>query len=301
MARPEFEPRHVVFVYALAIVIAFIAFVVMAVMSMISIILAMVSVVMSLVSMVLISMIFVAMILRHIMAVIFMPAILRHVMAVIFMPTILRHIMAVVIPAMVFMRHVMAVIFVAMIFMRYVMAVVLVTILGSAVVLAAIFPAFFSGMVFAAIFTPLSRVFMPFFLACSSRRSSFRSCARYATSCPWFSCLIVMMLRVVTDGIRMVIFVAVHPGALPRRVIDEHHATVPGNAVIAPSPWTISNSQRNAKAEAYCGANEESRTRPLIDHNRIVGWDHNVVRTRRHDRNIRSTAHDDLRACAQYS
>ena len=50
------------------------------------------------------------------------------------------------------------------------------------------------------------------------------------------------VLRIVVDGIRMVIFVAVHPRALPRRVIDENHATVPGNAVVSPSPGTIRSS-----------------------------------------------------------
>ena len=50
---------------------------------------------------------------------------------------------------------------------------------------------------------------------------------------------VVMMLRIVMDGIRMVIFVAVYPCALPRRVIDEYHAAVPGDAVITPAPGPV--------------------------------------------------------------
>src|SRR5580765_1291358 len=37
----------------------------------------------------------------------------------------------------------------------------------------------------------------------------------------------IVMLRVVMDSIRMVIFVAVHPRPLPGSVVDEDHATVP--------------------------------------------------------------------------
>src|SRR5579864_719651 len=241
----------------------------MAVMSMISVIVAMVPVVMSLVSMVLVSMIFVSVVLRYVVAVVFMPAILRDIMAMVFA---------------------------AMIFMRYVMAVIVVTIISSAVVLTAIFTAFFSGMVFTAILAPLfanmvlAALFTAFLIPLMRAIRHFMSMVLMP---------VVVMLRVVTDGIRMVIFVAVHPCALPRRVIDEHHATVPGNTVITPSPGTVSNSQRSAKAEANCAADEEARARPLIDHNRIVCGNHNVVYARRHDRNIRSAGHDDLRASAQ--
>ena len=273
MARPEFGPRHFVFVYALAIVIAFVAFIVMAVMSVISVVFAMVPVVMSLVSMVSVV----------------VSVVLRHVVAVVFMPTILCDLMAVVIAAA--------------IFMHYVMAVVFVTILGSAVVLTVLFAAFFSGMFFTAIFTPLfsGMFFMPFFsgMLFAAFLVPFMRAIRHVVSMVFVP--VVMMLRVVTDCIRMVIFVAVHPSALPRRIIDEHHATVPGNAVITPSPWTISNSHHHAKSEANRGADKESRTRPLIDYNGVIGGDHNVVHARWHDRNKRSAAHNDLWARAQIS
>src|SRR5436853_3918814 len=111
----------------------------------------------------------------------------------------------------------------------------------------------------------------------------------------------LMMLRIVADGIRMVIFVAVHPRPLPGSVVDEYHATVPGNPVVTPAPGTEGNSHGNAKAEADCRPNEEARTRTRIDDDRIVVRNHNVVRPRRHDGDIRTAGHDDLRTAAQVS
>src|ERR1043166_1401894 len=111
----------------------------------------------------------------------------------------------------------------------------------------------------------------------------------------------VMMLRIVTDGIRMVIFVAVHPRPLPGRVVDEDHTTVPGNAVVTPPPGTEGNAHANAKAKAYCRSNENAWTRTLIDNDRIVGRDKNVVGPRRHDGDKRTAGHHDLRTAAQIS
>src|SRR5579864_7552912 len=238
-----------------------IAFIAMIVMA----VMAVISVILAMVSVVmsLVSMVLISMI--------FVPVVLRYVVAVVFMPAVLRDIMAVI--------------FAAMIFMCYVMAVIFVAIISSGVVFAAILTPFFADMVLVALF-------MSYFIPLVSAIRHFVSMVFVP---------VVMMLRVVADGIRMVIFVAVHPSALPRRVIDEHHATVPGNAGLTPSPRTISNSQRNAKAEADCAADKKARARPLIDHNRIVRRNHNVVQARRHDRNIRSAAHDDLRAGAQIS
>src|ERR1051326_7186502 len=111
----------------------------------------------------------------------------------------------------------------------------------------------------------------------------------------------LMMLRIVTDGIRMVIFVAIDPSPLPRSVVDEYDAAVPGNAVVTPAPGTKGNSHSNAEAEADCRPDEEARARARIDNDRIVVRNHNVVGTRRHDRDIRAASHDDLRTAAQIS
>src|SRR5438128_1531540 len=111
----------------------------------------------------------------------------------------------------------------------------------------------------------------------------------------------LMMLRIVTDGIRMVIFVAVHPRPLPGSVVDEYHTTVPGNAVVTPAPGAEGNSHGNTEAEADCRSDEEARTRTRIDNDRIVVRNDNIVRPRRHDRNIRTANHDDLRTAAQIS
>src|SRR5579871_5645380 len=244
----------------------------MVVMSMIYIVLAMVPVVMSLDSMVSVVVL----------------AVLRYVVAVVFMPTILRHIVAMVIAAMVFMRYVMPVIFVAIIDSAVVFMAIF-----SGVVFTAIFTPFFSGMVFTSFFANMA--FMALFTAFLI--PLVRAIRHFASMV--FTVPVIMMLRIVTHGIRVVIFVAVHPSALPRRVIDKDYATVPGNAVISPTPWTVRSSQHNAKAEANCAADEEARAWPLIDHNGIVRGNHNIVHARRHDRNIRSAAHDDLRARAQ--
>ena len=138
-------------------------------------------------------------------SVIFMPMI-SVVMSLIFMSLIL---VSMVFVAMVFMRDVVSVVFVAMVF-------------RSGMLLMAHFPAFLSGMFLMAHFPTLLIPFM----------GAVRDFVSMVFMLP-----VIMMIRVAADGIRMNIFVAVHPCALPRRVIDEDHATVPGNAVIAPAPW----------------------------------------------------------------
>src|SRR5215831_1247812 len=111
----------------------------------------------------------------------------------------------------------------------------------------------------------------------------------------------IVMLRIIADGVRMVIFVAIHPRPLPGRVVDEDHATVPGNAVVTPAPGTEGNANAHAEAEADCRPDEDPGTRTLIDHDRIVGRDINVVGPRRHDGDIRTAGHHDLRTAAQIS
>jgi hypothetical protein len=120
---------------------------------------------------------------------------------------------------------VMAVIFVTVVLMYHIMSVNVVSVIFySGMFFMALFPMFVSGMFFMAHF--------PAFLV------PFMSAVRNFVSMV-FMLPDIMMLRIVMDSIRMVIFVAVHPCALPRRVIDKDHATVPGNAVISPSPWPI--------------------------------------------------------------
>src|SRR5579864_3371379 len=111
----------------------------------------------------------------------------------------------------------------------------------------------------------------------------------------------IVMLRIVMDGVRMMIFVAIHPRPLPRRVVDEDHATVPCDPVVTPAPGPEDNSHANAKTEADRRSNEKARTRTRIDNNRIVGGNKNVVRPRRQDGDIRTAGHHDLRAAAQIS
>src|ERR1044071_1198748 len=111
----------------------------------------------------------------------------------------------------------------------------------------------------------------------------------------------LMMLRIVTDCIRMVIFVAIDPRPLPGSVVDENHATVPRDPVVTPAPGTEGNSHGNAKTEADCRSNNEARTRTRIDNDRIVVRNHDVVRPRRQDGDIRTAGHDDLRTAAQIS
>src|ERR1700704_4063887 len=100
------------------------------------------------------------------------------------------------------------------------------------------------------------------------------------------------------DRVWMNVFDTIAPGPPPWRIVDEHNAVVPRNPVIAPAPGTEWNSQCHAKTEADCGSYEKAWPRPLIDHNRIVIRDHNVVRTRGQNRNIRPTPDDDLRTGA---
>src|SRR5262249_53877061 len=49
------------------------------------------------------------------------------------------------------------------------------------------------------------------------------------------------------DRVRMNVDRPVAPGAMPRRVVDDHDALVPGDPVIAPAPRTIRNAQGYAK------------------------------------------------------
>src|SRR5882672_10445572 len=101
------------------------------------------------------------------------------------------------------------------------------------------------------------------------------------------------------DRIRMNVFVTIDPGPMPRRVVDDHDALVPRNAVVAPAPWTIRDAQGHAETEADGRTDEEARPRTLIDDDRIVRRHHDVFRTRRHDGDIRTIAHHDLRSAAQ--
>src|SRR5689334_6336992 len=104
----------------------------------------------------------------------------------------------------------------------------------------------------------------------------------------------LMMLRIVTDGIRMVIFVAIDPRPLPGSVVNEDHATLPRDPVVTPAPGPKGNSHGNAKTEADCRPNKEARTRARIDNDRIIVRNHNVVRPRRQDGDVRTASHDDL-------
>jgi len=94
----------------------------------------------------------------------------------------------------------------------------------SGMLLMALFMTFLSGMLLMALFmTFLSGMLLMAHF--SAFLIPFMSAVRDFVSMV-FMLPDVMMLRIVMDSIRMVIFVAVHPCALPRRVIDEHHATV---------------------------------------------------------------------------
>src|SRR4029077_19674169 len=80
---------------------------------------------------------------------------------------------------------------------------------------------------------------------------------------------------------------------------DEHHAAVPRDAVIAPAPRTERRSHRYTETEADSRSDEEARSRTRIDHDRIVSRNHNVIGASRHDGDVRSAGHNDLRAAAQ--
>src|SRR5689334_1150465 len=158
---------------------------------------------------------------------------------------------------------------------------------------------FSSGVVFMAFLTPLlSGVFLMAFLA-AFLVTLMGAIGHFMTMVLMLPD--IMMLRIVTDGIRMVILVAVYPSPLPRSVVDEDHAAVPGNPVIAPTPGPEGDSHANAETEADCRSNKESRTRTRIHNDWIVGRNNNVVDARRHDRDIRAARHHNLRTAAQIS
>ena len=143
------------------------------------------------------------------------------VIALIAMVAVVMLVMAFVVSMSFVFAIVMAVIFVTVVLMCHVMSVNVVAVIFY---FGMFFMAFFSGML-------LMAHFPAFFIPFMSAVRNFVSMV--------FMLPDIMMFRVATDGIRMDVFVAVDPCALPRRVIDEHHATVPGNAVISPSPWPI--------------------------------------------------------------
>src|SRR5580765_8436388 len=97
------------------------------------------------------------------------------------------------------------------------------------------------------------------------------------------------------------VFATIHPGASPWSIVDDNNPAVPGDAVIAPTPWPETHTQSHAKAKTNSCADKEAWTRPHINDCWIVIGNYNVIRARRQDRNIRSTAHNVLRVAAQIS
>jgi hypothetical protein len=135
--------------------------------------------------------------------VIAMSAVVVLVMAVIVLAMIFVFaiVMAVIVVTVVLVRHVVPVIFVTAVVMRHVMPVN---------VMAVVFdPGVFLIPLMGAV-----RDFMPMVFMFPE----------------------LMMFRIVADCIGMMIFVAIDPGTLPRCVIDENNAPVPGDAVITPAP-----------------------------------------------------------------
>jgi hypothetical protein len=144
------------------------------------------------------------------------------VMAVIFVAVVvMRHVTSVIVVAVVVMRYVTSVIVATVVVMRYVTSVIVATVVVMRYVTSVniVVVIFCSGMVLMAFLIPLMgavRDFMPMIFMLPD----------------------IMMFRVVVDRVRMVIFVAVDPGALPGRVIDKNNAAVPGDSVVAPAPGT---------------------------------------------------------------
>lgn len=144
------------------------------------------------------------------------------VVLVMSMISIVMSLISMVVVAVVVMRHFMTMIFMSMVLGHLTRVIVVAVFFCPDMLLMAQFAVFFSYMLVMALFTAYLIPFM-------------RPIRNFVSMVFPHE----MMLRIVMDGIRMVIFVAVHPRALPRCVIDENDATVPGNVVVSPSPWPI--------------------------------------------------------------
>src|SRR5271165_2557386 len=84
----------------------------------------------------------------------------------------------------------------------------------------------------------------------------------------------------------MLVVLAIHPGPLPRMMVDEDLMRAPAKAAAAPAPGRECSAQINARTETDGAPDEESSSRRREHYKWIVTGDENVVRIHRvdHDR-----------------
>ncbi len=95
----------------------------------------------------------------------------------------------------------------------------------------------------------------------------------------------------------MSVCATVGPRSSPASVIDEYGVSAPIKAPIetrTPSPGSEECSKRYSKAEADAAPNRETRPRREENDPRVICRHHHERRIRRHDRDVRSTAHHNL-------
>src|ERR1700722_20014461 len=97
----------------------------------------------------------------------------------------------------------------------------------------------------------------------------------------------------------MRIFPAIVPVPSPPLIVDKYGSPIPVKPVIAPAPWAAESSDRNSIAEADPAASIKSGPRCEKNDPRVVVGHNHVTGIYGHNRDVRSTANNNLAIAPQ--